>query len=165
MSWVVSLGKTHIDLAELARPDNLTSVGENAWQVEVDGQTAVFSLLPTSQGIELWWQGQPYSIHVEPEWMFQFRSHFEVKQQQSSEGHSVSAHMPGLVTQVFVEEGQAVVKGESLIVLEAMKMENELRAPQAGVVGDLNAKVGDEVKKGQLLCLIVPEDEGNESDG
>jgi pyruvate carboxylase subunit B len=61
------------------------------------------------------------------------------------------APMPGLVVRVLVEPGQEVAAGAGLVVLEAMKMENELKAPGAGTVGAVRAQAGEAVEKGQVL--------------
>jgi len=61
------------------------------------------------------------------------------------------APMPGLVVRVLVEPGQEVAAGAGLVVLEAMKMENELKAPAAGTVGAVRAQAGQAVEKGQVL--------------
>lgn len=68
---------------------------------------------------------------------------------------AVVAIMPGKVTRVLVEEGQAVEEGEPVCVLEAMKMENELRTDRAGMVGSVHVKPGEDVEKGQVLIDIV----------
>ncbi|GBD06168.1 Glutaconyl-CoA decarboxylase subunit gamma [bacterium HR20] len=62
--------------------------------------------------------------------------------------------MPGLIKAVNIAEGASVRRGESIIVLEAMKMENLLRAPMAGVVRSLAVVSGQTVEKGDLLCTI-----------
>ena len=61
------------------------------------------------------------------------------------------APMPGLVVQVAVEAGEPVEAGDTVLIVEAMKMENELRAPAAATVKRLHASPGDAVEKGQLL--------------
>jgi biotin carboxyl carrier protein len=61
------------------------------------------------------------------------------------------APMPGLVVRVLVEPGQEVAAGAGLVVLEAMKMENELKAPAAATVGAVRAQAGQAVEKGQVL--------------
>ena len=66
----------------------------------------------------------------------------------------VTAPMPGKVVRVLVGPGQAVTAGEGLLVVEAMKMENELRAPRAGVVLDLPAREGQAVESGALLAVV-----------
>jgi biotin carboxyl carrier protein len=66
------------------------------------------------------------------------------------------APMPGLVARVLVEVGQRVEAGAGVVVLEAMKMENELRAAQTGVVRALAAQPGQAVEKGQVLVEFDP---------
>ncbi len=67
---------------------------------------------------------------------------------------SVVAIMPGKIVRVLVEEGQTVVEGQPVCVLEAMKMENELRAHRRGVVRAVYVRAGDDVEKGQALVDI-----------
>jgi len=63
----------------------------------------------------------------------------------------IRAPMPGLVLQVLVEAGQQVEQGTGLVVLEAMKMENELRAPAGAMVDRVHVSPGDAVGKNDLL--------------
>jgi biotin carboxyl carrier protein len=63
----------------------------------------------------------------------------------------LKAPMPGLVVRVQVEAGQPVASGAGVVVLEAMKMENELRAAAAGVVRTVRVRPGEAVEKGQVL--------------
>lgn len=63
----------------------------------------------------------------------------------------VKAPMPGLVLNVIVAEGDEVKKGDSLLVLEAMKMENMIKSPSDGVVKKIEIKQGDKVEKNQVL--------------
>jgi propionyl-CoA carboxylase alpha chain len=66
------------------------------------------------------------------------------------------APMPGKVTLLHVEPGQAVRAGETLLVLEAMKMEHPLRAPEDGVVTELRVALGEQVENGALLLVVEP---------
>ncbi len=68
--------------------------------------------------------------------------------------NEAKAPMPGLVLKVMVEEGQAVKKGDTLLVLEAMKMENSIKASSDGVVKKVNAKEKTAVDKGQVLVVF-----------
>ena len=61
-----------------------------------------------------------------------------------------------VVVRVLVAVGQAVEPGQGLIVLEAMKMENELRATTAGVVAEIRSAAGQAVEKGQVLVEFAP---------
>ena len=65
------------------------------------------------------------------------------------------APMPGLVVRVNVEPGAEVRAGQPLVVMEAMKMENELRSPAAGTVKSVAARVGQAVEKGALLIELA----------
>jgi biotin carboxyl carrier protein len=66
----------------------------------------------------------------------------------------IKAPMPGLVLKVLVEEGAEIKKGENLFVLEAMKMENIIKAPADVTVKNIKIKPGDKVEKGQILMLF-----------
>ncbi len=63
----------------------------------------------------------------------------------------LKAPMPGKVLDVMVKPGQTVAKGEGLLILEAMKMENMLKAEQEGTVKSVNVSVGDAVEKNNVL--------------
>jgi biotin carboxyl carrier protein len=64
------------------------------------------------------------------------------------------APMPGLIVQLRVQPGDRVAAGDGLVVMEAMKMENELRAPAAGTVRAVHVSVGSAVEKGALLVEL-----------
>ena len=69
-------------------------------------------------------------------------------------GEQICAPMPGNILAVNVTAGQAVKKGDVLMVLEAMKMENEIMAPKAGKVTSVNVQKGATVESGTLLCVV-----------
>jgi biotin carboxyl carrier protein len=66
----------------------------------------------------------------------------------------VAAVMPGRVVRLLVEEGDEVAKGQGLLVLEAMKMENEVTAPRDGVVTALRVRQGDKAESGEELAVV-----------
>ncbi|MBQ8343803.1 MAG: biotin/lipoyl-binding protein [Clostridia bacterium] len=68
---------------------------------------------------------------------------------------TVSAPMPGTILKVNVSNGQAVKKGDVLMVLEAMKMENEIMAPNDGTVSSVNVNAGASVEAGAVLCTLA----------
>lgn len=67
---------------------------------------------------------------------------------------TIAAPMPGLVIGIPVEVGQAVKRGETVLILQAMKMENELRAPRDGTVASIQASPGQTVAQGQALLTL-----------
>ena len=79
----------------------------------------------------------------------------EVKAQISVEGgSSISAPMPGTINEIRVKEGDTVSRGQILLILEAMKMENEIMAPVDGVVAGISVSKGASVNAGELMIVI-----------
>jgi biotin carboxyl carrier protein len=67
---------------------------------------------------------------------------------------AVKAPIPGLVVKTMVVPGQGVVEGETLLILEAMKMENEIRAPRQGTVHEVRIEPGAQVAMGQVMLTL-----------
>lgn len=70
-------------------------------------------------------------------------------------GTKVNAPMPGTILDVKVQAGQSVKRGQVLVILEAMKMENEIQAPCDGKITGVNVRKGDSVETAALLCTIA----------
>ena len=70
-------------------------------------------------------------------------------------GAQVKAPMPGNILDVKVQAGQTVKKGDVLVILEAMKMENEIQAPCDGKITGMNVRKGDTVETQALICTIA----------
>ena len=68
---------------------------------------------------------------------------------------TVSAPMPGNILKVNVKAGQSVKKGDVLMILEAMKMENEIMAPSDAVVSSVSVSAGSTVEAGAVLCTLA----------
>ncbi|PCJ64549.1 MAG: acetyl-CoA carboxylase biotin carboxyl carrier protein subunit [Bacteroidetes bacterium] len=67
----------------------------------------------------------------------------------------LKAPMPGLVLDILVQAGDEVADGDNLLVLEAMKMENAIKSPQAGIIEAISVKKQDKVEKNQILISFV----------
>jgi 3-methylcrotonyl-CoA carboxylase alpha subunit len=96
--------------------------------------------------IRLFWRGAAYVLHEETE-------AYRAAHRHHATG-GLEAPMPGKVIAVKVEAGQAVIRGQELLVVEAMKMENAIRAPRDGRVKSVSAKVGDAVSPGTVLVEL-----------
>jgi pyruvate carboxylase subunit B len=70
------------------------------------------------------------------------------------EGTPLTAPMPGMIVKYLKAMGESVEKGENVVILEAMKMENALPAPEGGKIKSINFSIGDSVAKGDVLCVI-----------
>lgn len=103
-------------------------------------------------------QGELYSVNVQDERSFRLsqRGGHGV----GVDGEAVVASpMPGIIVAVPVSEGDTVHYGQKVVILESMKMENELRAPCDGVVTHVNVTPGASVEKDQALVTISPVEE------
>jgi biotin carboxyl carrier protein len=68
---------------------------------------------------------------------------------------SVKAPMPGLIVAVTVEEGHEVTRGQTVVILESMKMQNELKSPRDGVVQRISVKAGETVEQNKILITLT----------
>jgi acetyl-CoA/propionyl-CoA carboxylase biotin carboxyl carrier protein len=114
--------------------------------------------VPWLVGVEV--DGRAYDIrlHVtEPPWAGLARRRRERHDHVGGVAGSgaVVSPMQGTVLKVAVADGDAVGEGELLLVVEAMKMENEIVAPRGGVVRELAVTAGSGVTSGQLLCVVA----------
>ncbi len=66
----------------------------------------------------------------------------------------IKTSMPGRIVKVFMKEGDKVKEGQAVLVLEAMKMQNEIKSPQSGVITKINPIAGDSVEAGALLFSV-----------
>lgn len=120
-------------------------IGQQSWE-------AVVNRLDTDV-----WQvilrGNMYEVRVEDERERRLRAASGAVLPASGEYH-LKAPMPGLIVAVPVAEGQTVAKGQNLIILESMKMQNELKCPRAGTVSRVRIKAGDSVEHNQVLITV-----------
>jgi len=98
-------------------------------------------------------KGELYSVNVQDERAYRLAKARGTAAEASGEA-AVKSPMPGLIVAVSVEQGQTVKKGEQIIILESMKMENELRSPRNGVVLRVLVEQGESVEKDQVLVTI-----------
>lgn len=102
-------------------------------------------------------EGTKYFVAVDGE-VIEFEK-IDVRREQRRRHHhgedSLAATMPGQVTKVLVNEGDVVGRGQALVVLEAMKMEIKVTAPQAGRVIKVHVQLGQVVDRGQALIELI----------
>ena len=129
-------------------------------QVLLGGASWMLLVEPAGRGRwDLGWRGDRWEAEVVDERTRHIRSLTGAGQVRTG-GGVLKAPMPGLVVRVLVDAGQRVQEGQGMVVLEAMKMENELKAQSAGVVQGVLVTPGQAVEKGQGLVELVPEDGG-----
>jgi biotin carboxyl carrier protein len=161
-----------------------TTIGDELFTVEIDredeivvngkvfvvdfaniGRSNLYSLLIDNQSFEAMveerdgkWEvllrGRLYSVDVADDRARLMAARADNLMPESGE-LIVQAPMPGLVVAVSVEIGQEVERGDAVVILESMKMENELRTPRAGTVERIAVKPGDSVEQQQTLVVIT----------
>jgi glutaconyl-CoA/methylmalonyl-CoA decarboxylase subunit gamma len=119
------------------------SLGDRVFDLVLDGD------LPE---LEVWVSGQRVSAHVESARM---RAAAGLRGNGAEKSGVLTSPMPGKVVKLLVREGDTVEVGAPLVVVEAMKMENELGAPRAGVVQTVHVKPGDTVEGGAKLVTVA----------
>jgi propionyl-CoA carboxylase alpha chain len=114
--------------------------------VEVDGHTT--PVIVSRAGERDWWVHGPWG-DVEVKELSPFPSS-EIEE----EAGSLVAPMPGSVVSVAVKVGDTVRKGQTIVVLEAMKMEHPIGSPEDGTVDEVKVAAGDQVERGAVLVVV-----------
>lgn len=168
--WITVNGRPHeVDVAE--RFGKLeVAVDGTALEVvyeEVDqlGQVALFadgkshamSIEGDEAAVSATIDGYRYDVEIEDE---RERAAHAAERAAAAGGGIVKSIMPGIVVEVMVAEGDPVEEGQPLLILEAMKMQNEIVAPTAGAVSGLHVAEGEPVESGAKLVTIAPLDAG-----
>lgn len=128
--------------------------GQPVYSLIVDGQSHEGYAAQSEDNWQVLLRGRLYPITVEDEREMRLRSAAGGGVVETGEFH-LRAPMPGLVVSIPVEEGQAVHKGQVLLILESMKMQNELKAPRDGTIGRVRVKAGETVEQKQTLLSVM----------
>ena len=121
------------------------SLGPGVFVFRQGDRRETFHCVRDGDTVHLFWRGRAYRLEEETE--RSRASHRYV-------GGGLEAPMPGKVIAVKVAPGDTVMKGDELLVVEAMKMENAVRAPREGRVKSVSARVGDMVSPGVVLVEL-----------
>jgi biotin carboxyl carrier protein len=143
--WRVTLdGKqVAVDAAEIA---------PNTLSILLDGQSFEINVTPSTDGkLKLLAGTQEFIAEVIDPRTWSGRRHGNVEAQGRQQ---VVAPMPGKVVRLLVQAGDHVEAGQGLLVVEAMKMQNEIRSPKSGTVERILAKEGQPVNAGEILCIV-----------
>jgi biotin carboxyl carrier protein len=128
--------------------------GQPVYSLLLDGKSYEGYMYSSDDEWEVLLQGTLYNVQVEDERERRLRQ--ALGEAPASHGEfQLKAPMPGLVVTVPVEDGQQVAKGDVLVILESMKMQNELKSPRDGKVSRMRVKVGDSVERKQTLLSVV----------
>lgn len=144
-------GRFRVELPDRAWAVDGRRVAEGLWSLIIDGVSTAVDVSEEDGVFVVQVDGETYQLRVEEETRYIIRTRGGAA---ATSGQVLKAPMPGRVVLVEVEVGRAVRPGDGLIVLEAMKMENEFKATAAGTVKEIRVKVGQAVNPGDVLVVI-----------
>ena len=126
---------------------SIEALGSGAWSVLIGGRN--YRVEPGAPG-ELLVNGVPLAIEL-----FDPRALRERQGSTANHGRlKIAAQMPGKVVRLLVSAGDAVEEGQGLVVVEAMKMQNEMKSPKTGRVVEVRAKPDSAVAAGEVLMVV-----------
>lgn len=127
--------------------------GQPVYSLIVDGRSHESYIQPGDDAWQVLLRGRLYPVKVEDEREKRLRAAAGGGVAETGEFH-LKAPMPGLVVAVPVAEGEHVKKGQALVILESMKMQNELKSPRDGVVDRIRIRAGESVEQKQALLSV-----------
>ena len=158
--WVfnhfVQNGKRYLSEKKDRLDYEFISLGNNRFAFILDNRIHLVHIRKENSLYHIHLDGEYFSVRVEDEQNRKLRYLTQHTKQASGE-QVICAPIPGLITKVKVKEGDKINPGEGLVVLEAMKMENEIKSDSEGIVKKILVSQGMPVDKDQELILIVQE--------
>jgi len=144
----------HIRIGDRLLEVDFESVnGQPVFSVILDGKSYESFISESDEGWQVLMRGRQYQITVEDEREKRLRAAAGGGVAEGGE-FNLKAPMPGLVVAIPVAEGQEIKKGQVLIILESMKMQNELKSPKDGIVERIRVKAGESVEQKQALLSV-----------
>ncbi len=146
-----------VSLKELEQGFRAAVNSEEEFNIEVTKEQK--DLLRLSRPTELSIDGHLYSVLFRPK---RLKNDFQASLSANGNGDDASkvkAIMPGNIIKIAVKEGDTVKEGDLLVILEAMKMENEIKSPLSGKVAKINVSENTSVAKGEVLIELEPLEE------
>ncbi len=130
--------------------------GQPVYTLLIDGRSYEAYIYETEdrQAWQVLLRGDLHTIRVEDEREQRLRAAAGAIAPAASGEFHLKAPMPGLIVAVPVAEGQPVKKGDNLVILESMKMQNELKCPREGIVTRVKVQPGDSVEHNQILVTV-----------
>ena len=131
-------------------------------KVKVDGEDYEVELEKQEGVWNVSIDGKIFSIEIEGGSIEESSGSKRKKKGRGKKSGTISSTIPGKIVSIAVEEGANVVEGDVVMILEAMKMQNEIQAPLSGTVTAVNCKPGDSIEANSPLLIIQPEEHKTE---
>ncbi len=150
------INKKEILVDGRAIPSDWISIGPNKYHVLVNNLSYTIEFCgadESGKGIVLSVNGRKYTVEIQDQYDVLLKQ-LGMDKMVSNKVNEVKAPMPGLVLRLLVEEGQSVKKGDALLVLEAMKMENIIKSAGEGIVKTIKVSPREVVDKNQVMVVM-----------
>ncbi len=131
-------------------------------KVKVDGEDFDVELEKQGNVWSVSIEGESFNIEVEGSSVGESSGSKRKKRGRGKKSGTISSTIPGKIVSISVEEGDNVAEGDVVMILEAMKMQNEIQAPLSGTVTAINCKPGDSIEANSPLVVIQPEENKTE---
>jgi biotin carboxyl carrier protein len=128
--------------------------GQPVYSLLIDEKSYEGYVYPDEKNWQVFLHGRLYQAFVEDEREKRLRTAASGEVVTEGEFH-LKAPMPGMVVAIPLAEGQPVKKGQVLLILESMKMQNELKSPKDGTISRIRIKAGDTVEQKQALLSVI----------
>ncbi|MDK2842910.1 MAG: hypothetical protein PWQ17_2416 [Anaerophaga sp.] len=135
---------------------SVSKLDNDEYIIEVDGKKHTGEMIRIRQNkciVSV--NGNTYSFEITTE--SSHRRTKKIKEESANASLKLAAPLPGKIVEIIAEKGQKVKKGEAVLILEAMKMQNEIQSPVNGTIKGVNVRTGEPVMKDQTLMDISPE--------
>ena len=131
-------------------------------KVKVDGEEYEVELEKQEGVWNVTIEGKSFRIEIEGNSVGDMAGNKRKKKGRGKNSGTISSTIPGKIVSIAVEEGDIVAEGDVVMILEAMKMQNEIQAPLSGNVTAVNCKPGDSIEANSPLIVIQPEEKKTE---
>ena len=131
-------------------------------KVKVDGEEYEVELEKQEGVWNVTIEGKSFSIEIEGGSVGYSAGSKRKKKGRGKKSGTISSTIPGKIVSIAVAEGDKVAEGDVVMILEAMKMQNEIQAPLSGTVTAVNCKPGDSIEANSPLVIIQPEEHKTE---
>ena len=128
-------------------------VDDEEYEVELEKKDGVWNVTI---------EGKSFNIEIEGNSVGDTSGSKRKKSSRGKKSGTISSTIPGKIVSISVKEGQMVLEGDVVMILEAMKMQNEIQAPLSGTVAAINGKPGASVEANSPLIIIQPEENKTE---
>jgi biotin carboxyl carrier protein len=157
LTWVFEQaernGTTLLDEEGKTIPYSFTPLGNNRFSFIHNGTSHLIQIIKDNGIHHVHLDGEYYPVRIEDEKIRELKKLVEHSGDSRGE-ESIVAPIPGLITRINVHVGDKVKRGDGVIILEAMKMENEIKADCDGVIQEVLIKQGSSVEKNQTLLIL-----------